>query len=451
MLSTTGSPGERPLRVALLWNGALQDEQLLRLPAPVVLGSGKHALFPLPEGVTTTDDVTLLEPSAGGYVLQPAPGMAGYIWRGGKPHSARGLTQPLPLAGGDYGLVTFGATSVFFQQVNPVLGVVPRKTYRDGALIACVGLSVFIHVAALVFLFLVAAQELAPAAGLELDSELLRKFLIVPPPQELLDQAAKQRSEREREQHGLRDRDESGGKKAKKEQGRVGKHDSPHEKTEIQGTPAEAVAAQVRGLGLLGVLAGGHSNAVNNVLDTPSLDNLLGGLGSAQTVLGRGSGGLSTRGGGPGGGGNANGALFGAGELGTGVGGGKGLGRGTGKGVGDGGRATHESQLSLGGGDAHVSGFLSKEQINRVVQANRAAIKYCFENALQRKPKLAGAINVEWRIDRKGIVTSTRVGKSTLDDAGVEGCILRQIKRWKFPEPDGGEVDVVYPFLFRGQ
>jgi hypothetical protein len=446
---TAGPTTERPLRVALIWNGALQDEQLLSSPTKVMLGSSKRALFPLPDGVAEADDVTLLVPDAGGYALQPAEGMGGYVWRGGKPQAAQGLKQPLALGSGDYGLVTFGSTSVFFQQVHPVLGEAPRKSFRDGALIACLGLSVFVHVASLVFLFFVAAQELAPAAGLELDSELLRKFLIVPPPEDLV--AAARKSERERAERGLRDRDEAGGKKARHEQGKVGKRDSPHAKTEIAGAPADAVAQQVRGLGLLGVLSGGHSNAVSSALDTPALDSLLGGLGSAQTVLGRGSGGLSTRGGGLGGGGNANGSLFGAGELGTGVGGGKGLGRGNGKGIGDGGRQAHEAQLSLGGDGAHVSGFLSKEQINRVVQANRAAIKYCFETALQRKPKLQGAVNAQWRIDRKGLVTTTRVAKSTLDDPGVEGCILRQIKRWKFPEPDGGEVDVVYPFLFRGQ
>jgi hypothetical protein len=32
----------------------------------------------------------------------------------------------------------------------------------------------------------------------------------------------------------------------------------------------------------------------------------------------------------------------------------------------------------------------------------------------------------------------------------VEGCIVRQIRRWRFPEPAGGGVVVVdYPFIFR--
>jgi hypothetical protein len=434
---------ERPLRVALIWNGALYDERLLSEPTEVVLGSGRGAMFPLPDGVTTEDNITLLEPAGAGYRLQPTGGMGGHVWLGGQRSSARGLREPVQLGSGDYGLVTFGSTSVFFQQVRAVQGEVPRKSFRDGALFACLALSVFAHVTALLFLFLVAAQELSPVAGLELDSELLRKFLVVPPPQELPDPARS--SALERQQRAARERDEASAKRAAKEAGRIGKRDSTRNKTELAGAPADAIAQQVRGLGLLGVLSGGRSNAVASALDTTSLDSLLGGLGAAQTVVGRGSGGLSTRGGGSGGGGQGKGVTFGAGELGTAVAGGKGLGRG--KGLGDG-RGAREAELSLGSGDAHVSGFLSREQINRVVQANRAAIKYCFETALQRKPTLQGAISVAWRIDRKGLVTTTRVAKSTLGDPGVEGCILRQVKRWKFPEPDGGEVDVVYPFLF---
>jgi TonB family protein len=439
-----------PLRVALIWNGAIYDERLLDAPTDVVLGEGARALFPLPEGVSDAPNITLLSPDAQGYHLQPLPKMGGFVALSGQRHSARGLREAMALRGGDYGLITLGSTTVFFQQVRGVSGEAPRRSFRDGALLACLGLSVFVHVASLLFLFLVAAKELAPTSALELDSELVRKFMVTPPPDELLSPAAR-KAAHEREERGVRDREEASGAKAKGEQGKVGKRDSTKAKTEIAGAPADAVAQQVRGLGLLGVLAGGKSHAMASALDTPSLDSLLGGLGAAQTVIGHGSGGMATRGGGSGGGGKANGVLYGAGDLGTAVAGGKGAGRGAGNGAAGGGRGTHEVQLSLGGEGARVSGFLSKEQINRVVQANRAAIKYCFETALQRKPNLQGAVNVQWRIDRKGLVSSTRVAKSTLGDAGVEGCILRQIQRWKFPEPDGGEVDVVYPFLFREQ
>jgi len=437
-----------PLRIALLWNGALQAEHLLSQPARVVVGSGREALFPVPEGTIEDDSVTLLEPHPQGYLLQPQQRMAGSVWLSGRQRSARGLREPLPIQRGDYGLVTFGSTTVFFQYVRAPIGVVPRKSFRDGALLACLGLSTFAHVVGLLFLFLVVQKEFGAGDELELNSELVRKFLIVPPPKELTELLSQRGKQRELRERGLRDREESGGKRAKREEGRVGKRDAAHERTEATGTPAEAVAQQVRGMGLLGVLSGGGQRSLATALDTPSLDSLLGGLGSARNITGRGSGGLGLRGGGPGGGGNANGVAYGAGELGTAVGGGKGAGRGSGPGAA---RGAREAELSLGGSGARVSGFLSAEQINRVVQANRAAIKYCFEAALQQKPSLQGAINVQWRIDRKGFVTTTRVAKSSLNDAKVEGCILRQVKRWKFPEPDGGEVDVVYPFLFRAQ
>jgi TonB family protein len=309
---------------------------------------------------------------------------------------------------------------------------------------ACVGLSIFAHVASLLFLFLVAARELAPPGELELDSELVRKFLIVPPPE--LEDPSRKAGGTELEDPGLRDRDEMGGKRAEREEVRVGKRDAQQPNTEIAGDPQDAVAQKVRGLGLLGVLSGG-SGAVTNALDTPSLDSLLGGLGAVETVIGQGSGGMGLRGSGSGGGGKGPGTIFGAGDLGTGVAGGKGLGKGKG-GIGTSGRQAREVSLSLGGDQAKVSGFLSAEQINRVVRANQAAIKYCYENALQRQSGLQGAVHIHWRIALSGAVTTARVEKSTLGNAKVEGCIVRQVKRWRFPQPDGGEVAVTYPFFF---
>jgi len=243
-----------------------------------------------------------------------------------------------------------------------------------------------------------------------------------------------------------------GGKQHEQAEGRVGRKDATQEDTQVAGEPKDAVAAKVRGLGLLGVLSGGGpSNAVTNALDMPSLDKMLGGLGAVQTVSGRGSGGYGLRGAGAGGGGTGQGTLFGAGALGTGVGAGSGNGKGRGAGgMGLPGPKVHEAQLALDNGNAHINGFLSKEQIDRVVRANQAAIKYCFEVEMQRQPTLAGAVHMNWRIDLEGHVTVVRVAKSTLGNARVEGCMARQIKRWVFPHPDGGEVEVTYPFLLRG-
>jgi hypothetical protein len=447
---TTTTAEARPLRVAVLWNGSLHADELLTEPRPVILG-GPKAMFALPAGLVPGDTLGLLVPAGLGYAFVPNDCLGGFVWLAGERRSVRELREPTRLGPDDYGVVTVGGLAVFFQHVRPVEQALPTRLSREPALLASLGLSVFVHVGALLFLFLIAAKEFAPTGTLELDTELVKRFLVVPPPEDepLL---RRRKSGTETKDPGLRDRDEQGGKKQEHAEGRVGRKDATRKDTLIAGEPKDVVASKVRGLGLLGVLSGGGpSNALSNALDTPALDKMLGGLGSVQTVTGRGSGGFVLRGSGNGGGGTGKGTLFGAGDLGTGVAAGSGSGKGKGSGgVGLPGPKAHEAQLSLDNSGAHVNGFLSKEQIDRVVRANQAAIKYCFEVEMQREPKLAGAVSMNWRIDLAGHVTVVRVAKSTLGNARVEGCMVRQIKRWSFPKPDGGEVEVTYPFLLRG-
>ena len=438
-----------PLRVALLWNGALQAEQLLREPRAVKLGPGPDALFALPDGANPAHEVTLLAPVGPRFVLQPAIGLGGFVVLGGKRREAGALRAAAELGPSDYGVVTLGSVALFFQHVRAEQAPVTERRSRDAALLASLGLSIFWHVGALLFLFLIAAKEFAPVDELEVNTELLKRFMVVPPPPDERAAARRDRSE-DKQEHGNRDKKEQGGKKAEHAEGKVGKKDATQDTTHIAGEPKDAIATKVRGMGLLGVLAGGADNSGRSALALPQLDKMLGGMGSMQTVVGRGSGGFGLRGTGVGGGGNGQGTLFGAGELGTGVGAGTGNGRGRGARPGPPAAAAKEAHVALDEGGAKVHGFLSKEQIERVVRANQAAIKYCFESEIQHQPNLAGAVHMNWRIDLQGHVTVARVAKSTLGNARVEGCMARQIKRWTFPKPDGGEVEVTYPFLLRG-
>nr|MDQ3037748.1 TonB family protein [Myxococcota bacterium] len=135
---------------------------------------------------------------------------------------------------------------------------------------------------------------------------------------------------------------------------------------------------------------------------------------------------------------------------GVGVGAGSGGGRGRG-GAGAPGRPREETRVSVSTGTPRVNGYLSPEQIMRVVRQNQAAIRYCYETELQRQPNLRGRIEVSWRINLQGSVTSSRVARSTMGNPRVEGCIVRQVRGWRFPQPDGGEVTVEFPFIFGAQ
>lgn len=460
------------LRVAMVWNGTLLAEELLLEPREVRLGSKPGCLFPLPDEILSPEQIEgyrrsaargvapatqpapaellLLSPADGGYRLHVSEEMGGEVWLGGerRPVASLRAVSPVALAGTDFGVVSVGSVSFFFQQVRAPARL-PRPFFTlDGPTTASVGLSAFLAVAFLLFLFLIVKKEMPEPDPFELSTDLIARFMVTPPPESILEPKAKESGTNTKDA-GKRDRDE-GGKKAAKDEGKVGKQDAKQEQTEIAGERTEAVAQKVRSMGLLGALAGGgEKNAIADALDVPDVSDVLGGLGDAKTILGRGAGGAGLRGAGAGGGGTGPGSLFGAGAVGTGIGAGSGSGLGKGAGgIGAKGRPSKERVVSVSTGAPKVNGYLSPEQINRVVRANQAQIRYCYETEVQRQPSLKGRVEVQWRINLSGGVITAKVASSTLRNAKVEGCMVRQIRNWKFPKPDGGEVIVTYPFIF---
>ncbi len=442
----------RVLRVAMVWNQTVLAEHTLDEPRAVVLGYGPEALFPLPEAQAARGDFTLLTPTGDSYGLFLPPDARGALWIRGQRLEVRDLVVSNPsvsLGETDYGVISLGSTSYFFQQVRPAPR--PKRVIAslDGDTATSFGLSLFVHVCVLL-LMLLAQKHFEKEQSLELPSELISKFLISPPPDDILTQLKKDAGDG-LENAGLRERDEGGSKKTEGDEGKVGKQDARQKQTEITGERTGEVVTKVRGMGLLGALSGG--DALKGALDVPSVGDMLSGLGSMRNELGAGSGGRGLRGVGGGGGGEGQGGLFGGGGLGTGVGSGSGAGGGRGSG-GPGGRGEGsgkgrgEAKVSVQPGTPQVSGYLSAEQINRVVKANQAALRYCYESEVQRQRSLRGKVVIQWRVDRAGAVPTARVASSTLGDPRVEGCIVRQVRKWRFPQPDGGEVSVMYPFIF---
>jgi|GEM_PF-4592368 len=104
---------------------------------------------------------------------------------------------------------------------------------------------------------------------------------------------------------------------------------------------------------------------------------------------------------------------------------------------------------STSGGAPAVMGSLDKNIIRRVVRQHRNEIRYCYEKELVKNPNLGGKVDVKFTVSPTGSVASAAVASSTLNNASVESCITKKIKRWKFPQPKGGGIVVVkYPFNF---
>ncbi len=100
--------------------------------------------------------------------------------------------------------------------------------------------------------------------------------------------------------------------------------------------------------------------------------------------------------------------------------------------------------------ETDVQGGLDRDVIARIIKSQIGQIRYCYERQLSANPELYGKVQVKFTIGSAGAVVTQTVGSSSLNNAMVEGCILRRIAGWQFPKPAGGtDVIVTYPFLFK--
>ncbi|HEY6476442.1 MAG TPA: AgmX/PglI C-terminal domain-containing protein [Polyangia bacterium] len=254
----------------------------------------------------------------------------------------------------------------------------------------------------------------------------------------------------------------SGAPAAANPSGQAGDRKAPRDadrRLAIKGTArqqdARAAAAQVHDSTLLAVLDGPRARAVDDVFsDAPALgseaQSVLGTLIASNIGPGWGAGGIGIFGTGRGGGGEGEGTIGGGGPLHTigRVGGGGGPGYGWGHGIGD--LATHKPH----GPDAipgigHVQGNLDKEIIRRIVRRHLNEVRFCYQDALTKRPSLEGRLVTQFTIAPSGRVLAAVVQSSTLKAVAVEACVVNAIKRWEFPAPEhGGLAMVSYPFTF---
>jgi hypothetical protein len=100
-------------------------------------------------------------------------------------------------------------------------------------------------------------------------------------------------------------------------------------------------------------------------------------------------------------------------------------------------------------GGSNVLGSCRPDAVRRVVMMRAGAIRACYERQLQIHTGLSGKVSTRWTIDLQGEVQSAAVTASTLGNASVEGCLLRALRRMRFPRPEGGPCIVNWPFVFQ--
>jgi hypothetical protein len=216
---------------------------------------------------------------------------------------------------------------------------------------------------------------------------------------------------------------------------------------------ARQVEAEIRANTILSLLDGPHIASVDAVFDnTRALGDhekdVFGHMVGTEIADAWGMHGLAARGTGPGGADTGKPMIGGPGGLRT-----IGLGHGGPNDVGLNdrgvGRLGHRAPVgpnvipSL----ASVRGGLDKEIVRRIVRQHLNEVRYCYGEALARKPTLAGRVVTQFTIASSGKVLVSVLQSSTLGAPAVESCIVTATRRWLYPQPlGGGIVTVTYPF-----
>jgi len=95
-----------------------------------------------------------------------------------------------------------------------------------------------------------------------------------------------------------------------------------------------------------------------------------------------------------------------------------------------------------------VQGTLSQAEVYAEIQKHTGKIQACYERELNKNPSLGGRITFEWTVKANGGVGTVKEVNSTLGNAAVSKCVSDVIRQMKFPRPKGGEVIVVFPWMF---
>jgi hypothetical protein len=446
--------GSAVLQAVAVWRGRIVGYRLLTKRRKITIGSHTGATFTTPR----TDGrkrYVLIKPSRGGYTLRLAPNLRGEVQTGGETRDVMDLlaAPPTGRAKGDLREVTLGAgdrAKLFFAEnadlrleirwVDPP-EVLPRPRVEDPMMFqTLVGTSLVFGLAAAFLWFLYSPPEKALTLTAAQVAKIEAPVLEIE--KKVTARHAAEKAEKKKQEEGQM-------KKAKEKAGKLGKQDATQKDTTITKGDKDVLREKVSKVGLLG-LVGKEKMAGSGLsklfAEDNSVEQAVAGMAGAKMVAGRGNGGLSTSGAGPGGGGTGYGHIYGAGNLDTGGRGTHGKGRGPKLAE----RGEKEVSLGLGSGAGDADGSLSKEQINKVVRAHLAGVKYCYEKELQHKQGLSGGVDIFWVIQPDGNVSKASVKSSTMGDAATEGCILRQVKQWQFPKAPGQTIVGRYPFIFKG-
>jgi hypothetical protein len=443
----------RAIELRFMWGDITLNVAHFKQRKQVTVGESRKCDFFLSSEDFPVAEFPLVTWDSADYQLNVTPKMEGVVKVGeqictlAEAAKAR-LATPHDSLDGAYGIrltpdaraaLQFGGVTVLVRSVTPSKPVVaPFGSQVNYNFLNTLLFSVFLHIALLITALNYPYDTRLMADDLFTTPNRFAKMILTPPdPPErnpLLDRLKSKDKAEAAEKH-------------QKDEGQAGRKDMQDRKTVSAPKAVDPTDKQLVSQ-VFERLQG--DSGLATVFDQSGLggdlEGALGGLIGTQVGDSGGLGGLGLKGVGGGGGGLSTGTI-GVGGIGTRGRAGGGADYGTGV-AGLGPRS--EADINISEGDPVIRGALDRELIRRVIHANRAAIRYCYERELQRTPGLHGRIAVRFTIAGNGTVTAANVDQNTMGNAAVADCLVSRLRTWQFPEPKGGGIVIVtYPFVFQ--
>ncbi len=435
--------GDKSLEVKVLWGRIALESKHFDEGSVITVGEHPKASFQLSTDRFPGELFTLASPGGkDGHVIHIASGMELEVRHEGKLVDvghlpSQGAVRSYSLKLGDRARIMMGQVAFVIEYVSQAKGIRPAGMVgKDLTMTSWWGM--FFIIAAGVWFMIEATPKAEMDASDYLKDPSRFAKMILPAQQaeekKTFDEIKKKKEEKPKA---------ADDGKWKKVIAKNKTKDSAEVPREVKREQDRKAATNAGILGLLkgrGGSTGDNASSVFGGAAMTSLDDQLEGL-SKGGMDSSGFGGLGTRGGGPGGGGGG----LGLGGMGT-----AGYGRGSGAGYGSV-KIGHRGKagVKVVKGRTRIVGGLSQEVVGKYIKRYWAQFKFCYERELSKAPNLYGKITTTFTIAGNGRVTEAQVIQSSMHNANVENCLLRVIRRIRFPVPrGGGQVIVTYPFMF---
>ena len=453
------------LRVGLIYNGRILDEQIIRKPETIYIGDSPKSHFVVPSNELPSK-FPIFYFESGKYELVVLKNMSGKIFLKGKVidieeaiskdlMKKKGKAFVLPLSSDARGKIAIGSAIILFQFITPPPKPPKLKLPKSikGSWLQFIdwtflGIQFSMYVLSLLFFsWLYTLPEPAPVSLDQMSNRFAK--LIVPDIEKIKEKAEKEKIDDKALGEGKTVKKEEKKEEPDKKEITKGEEDSNNKdkkprdavtRAKEDAMRVEQIKSKVAGMGLLKIIGTTGEGSAGGAI----VSDVLGEGGKDKDI---------------------DTALSGVKQIGVATSAGQRSRKGDGTAVTT--QKVADLEVQKGGkvevkggiqekaivakasiGAPEVDGTIDKDGVDKVVKMNYNAIKRCYEKELKANPDLKGKISVIFMINAEGRVQTVDITTDTVGNENVSSCIKSVVKRWRFPKPDEGSVSIEYPFIF---